>query len=553
MKKNKLKNIVLSLSLAFAMTAANADFESSLVKFGDLDFVNTEDKNYQTYGDSETVKEEEDNTKNQCDTYGSSADDLVSEFLSTDCNSSIFPYYEGSQQDGGDPDDEIGAPPGSGAATEEECTCGEKPYEWTGTPKGMWFPIRVVEIVRGDGSCTPTQGNSTNNMLSKLKKILLGGNSSETARGNQISSNGELGFKHFHSWKIDEDTYSDYTDDYYSNPSERCFNDNTKGEDLESSVDYAYWSSNNPLKINLLYPEYTLIVGLLYAADTKSKFPVTTVLNTASCLIQTTGQGVRADDYVYWQGGCYPDNLPANGHFSNAKGLVDSSQLILQRSVMFSGRGTLPFSKESKDRGYASYGTVKEYMKYNICSAKPTMGGFPMKSHYKFSMLKPFTEAEDESDTSANSGNSEIDSSVNQENTNKAISSGNSSLNGMSSGNVDKGGLSSITGKIGGLGSSATGFISDKLNLDGLTGQVTDWVGVTTKCAHRWGASSMRWGTGRNPRNDGEAPETNGKTRPTETKDKDAVYIVWRWVECCEPNGDSGGGGGGMKPGSGPF
>ena len=552
MKTNKLKNIVLSLSLVFSMTVAHADLESTLVQFGDLDFVNTKDENYKTYGDSQTVKEEEENTKKQCDTYNTiNADWLVSEFLYSDCYSTGFPYYEGGQKMSMDPEDDIGAPPGSGAAQDSECTCGEKPYEWTGVPKGMWFPIRVVEIVRGDGSCSPTNGQKTSNALTQLKRQLsgqlgklgLGGNNSEEpARGNEVSSSEMLGFKHFHSWKIDEDTYEDYIEDYYDNPSSRCWNDNTKGDDLESSVDYAYWSSNNPLKINLLYPEYALIVGLMYAADTKAKMPVTAAMNTASCLIQTSGKGVRADDYVYWQGGCYPDNLPANGHFSHAKGLVDSSQLILQRSVMFSGRQSLPFT-ENKDGGYAYYNTVKEYNKWNLCSAKPNVmtGGFPMKTHYKFTMLKPYSEAKDESNTSADSGNSEIDNSVSVGSTNTSISSGNQFFGDLTQ--QSGGDLSELTSKLGSI-TNVMGNIGG--GLSGLTGQVTDWVGATTKCAHRWGASSTRWGVGRGSRNSGDYYESGNTVMPEESKDKDAVYIVWRWIECCEPTTGGGGMGGGM-------
>ncbi|MBO4576770.1 MAG: TraU family protein [Neisseriaceae bacterium] len=489
MKKYRIKSLMLVLCVSlFSINAYADDVVTDIIK--------------QAATPSKLEKgdlhggEDNNDTKNQCDTYNTlNADYLVSEFIYSDCFSTAFPHREAGF-DIGDPDDEIGAPPI--ASSNMTCECKLTDYiKFVGEPEGMWFPIRVVEVVRGDGSCSPTQGKTTGYTMGLLTKLLNALGLDLDSRGNEMNSSDVnstqlAGFKHFHSWKIDEDTYDAYTDIY--SPSNRCFNSGSKGDDLETSVGNIYWSANDPFFSNMLYPEYALEVGLMYAADSQAdkttKIPASTILQATSCTIQTLGKGTFADDFTYWQGGCYPDNLPANGHFLYAKNLVDSSQLIVQRSVMFSGR----------TGGYASQHTA--YSKtgwgndWHICFSTPAP--YPHKSGYKFSMLKPYTEVKDESDTE--SGDSTADSTASFGKTGDFLKSGNEFLGS-------------------------------------LTGKVMDWVGASTKCALRWGASSTRWGTGRNSRNSGDTGETTDKgVMPKKNnKGNDAVYIVWRWVECCEP------------------
>lgn len=485
MKKYCIKSLSLALCLALFSINAYADAVTDIIKQATM-------PSKLEQGDLHGG-DDNDDTKNQCDTYSTlNADWLVTEFIYSDCFSTAYPWRVAGN-DIGDPEDEIGAPPIS--TTNTTCECKITDYiKFVGEPQGMWFPIRVVEVVRGDGSCSPTQGQTTGKMMGLVTKVLNAVGFNMDSRGTEMNSSDVdstqiVGFKHFHSWKIDEDTYDMYTDIY--DPSSRCFNDMTKGDDLETSVGNIYWSANDPFFSNMLYPEYALEVAAIYAADTqsdKTKIPASTVLQAASCTMQTLGKGTGVDDMAYWQGGCYPDNLPANGHFLYAKNLADSSQLIVQRSVMFSGR----------TNGYAAHHTAYEKTMvgndWHICFSTPTP--FPHKSGYKFTMLKPYTEMEDESDTS--SGNSTADSNASFGKTGDFLKSGNEFLGS-------------------------------------LTGKVTDWIGASTKCAHRWGASSTRWGTGRNARNSGDYYESGNTVMPKESKDKDAVYIVWRWVECCEP------------------
>lgn len=56
-----------------------------------------------------------------------------------------------------------------------------------------------------------------------------------------------------------------------------------------------------------------------------------------------------------------------------------------------------------------------------------------------------------------------------------------------------------------------------------LSGMVADFFNVGSKGAHRLGASDFVWAKGRNDQS-------------TNTNDTDAVYLLWRWVDCCEFN-----------------
>lgn len=56
-----------------------------------------------------------------------------------------------------------------------------------------------------------------------------------------------------------------------------------------------------------------------------------------------------------------------------------------------------------------------------------------------------------------------------------------------------------------------------------LTGLVADFFNIGSKGAHRLGASDFAWAQGRNDQSANE-------------NDTDAVYLLWRWVDCCEFN-----------------
>ena len=56
-----------------------------------------------------------------------------------------------------------------------------------------------------------------------------------------------------------------------------------------------------------------------------------------------------------------------------------------------------------------------------------------------------------------------------------------------------------------------------------LSGMVADFFNVGSKGAPRLGASDFVWAKGRNDQS-------------TNTNDTDAVYLLWRWVDCCEFN-----------------
>lgn len=52
-------------------------------------------------------------------------------------------------------------------------------------------------------------------------------------------------------------------------------------------------------------------------------------------------------------------------------------------------------------------------------------------------------------------------------------------------------------------------------------GLVSDFLGITSRCAHRLGSSQLRWGL-------------NRSDQALNPNDSDAVYLLWRWVDCCE-------------------
>jgi hypothetical protein len=72
--------------------------------------------------------------------------------------------------------------------------------------------------------------------------------------------------------------------------------------------------------------------------------------------------------------------------------------------------------------------------------------------------------------------------------------------------------------------SSAAGSGIDNGTLFGqLSGEVANFFNLNSKGAHRLGASDFSWAIGRSD----QALNNN---------DSDAVYLLWRWVDCCEFN-----------------
>lgn len=67
-----------------------------------------------------------------------------------------------------------------------------------------------------------------------------------------------------------------------------------------------------------------------------------------------------------------------------------------------------------------------------------------------------------------------------------------------------------------GSGDSASGAVSVQLS-----GAVADFFNIGSQGAHRLGASDFSWAKGRNDQS-------------TNSNDTDAVYLLWRWVDCCE-------------------
>ena len=111
--------------------------------------------------------------------------------------------------------------------------------------------------------------------------------------------------------------------------------------------------------------------------------------------------------------------------------------------------------------GFASVSTVGDNA---LCS--PIAAPFPRKSEFKATMMFPYSEAS----TASSSSTSDLDLK-------SAVQQG--------------------------------------------AGEVASFLGITSRCAHRLGASSLRWGL-------------NRSERATRTEDEDAVYLLWRWVDCCE-------------------
>ena len=76
-------------------------------------------------------------------------------------------------------------------------------------------------------------------------------------------------------------------------------------------------------------------------------------------------------------------------------------------------------------------------------------------------------------------------------------------------------------------GSSGATSSSSGMDLNGLvkqvSGEVSSYLNIGSRCAHRLGSSQLAWGTGRSE-------------RAINDNDTDAVYLLWRWVDCCQFN-----------------
>ncbi|MBQ9259375.1 MAG: TraU family protein [Neisseriaceae bacterium] len=426
-------------------------------------------------------------TLKQCDKYGISSELLVADFIYRGgCVNSGFPYrLMGKTIIKGN---DVPEPPN--AAKLPICKC--KKYRW-GITKGMWLPTRIVEVVRGDGSCSPTQGKLTNLKLGIMTKVL---------QTTGLFSRGGENFKHYHSWKIKTNFYPGIS------PSERCWK---RGNEWETSMMDIVWSANDPIFANLYYPENFLIAPMSAMTLGVDRF--------ASCSINTLKSPnslQRFDDSLYYLGGCYDDNFPVNGHFPKGRNSVEAGQLIAQRSVFASNRKSSMLSLTAYTSltnfttaltegrtGYAAYNSVGDV---NVCGATKTL--IPKKSHYKFSMLRPYSEAKH---GKTNKGSGGILKSL-------VIDSAIAKIKKQDPTQPVRDVISDLTNQ----------------TIGNLMGKVKKWTGFTTSCSHRWGASATRWGDGRNSAgNPNTVKQSDGTVLPKETKDKDSVYIIWRWVDCC--------------------
>ena len=387
--------------------------------------------------------------------------------------------------------DGVGSPPD--AHTKKICSCGKwyKSYS-----KGSWVPTRIVDVVRNP-ECSPSQGIKAKIQLKLLNKtvgnvvrLTVGGHSSipskvrKQAKKDQEKKPGN-DFRHFHSWPFPKELKKAFR-------ITRCAK-RAENHSLETSITNLAWNASgyNPnwagqsksrFLMNLYYPEYYLILDPIEGALSTSLSAATNIINGAlrpvSCTANTLGNKtlLKADDLAYWLGGCFGSNLPTSGQVA-ATDTLTSTHTALQRSIFLSAR----------NGGYASKNTVG-----NKALCGPTsVGLFPNKSHYKFSMAFPYSEASYSGDMDQNSNN--------------LLTSGKKDIGSAIS--------SSITGKV--------------------VGKVMDWAGVSkTKGAHRWGASQYAWGATRHAQADGSISVLE-TLLDSNNNDHDAVYIVWRWVDCC--------------------
>lgn len=72
--------------------------------------------------------------------------------------------------------------------------------------------------------------------------------------------------------------------------------------------------------------------------------------------------------------------------------------------------------------------------------------------------------------------------------------------------------------------SGSGGGSVDTSSIGQLSGEVASFLNLTSRCAHSLGSSYLRWGLGKSD----QALSSN---------DSDAVYLLWRWVDCCQIGG----------------
>lgn len=305
-----------------------------------------------------------------------------------------------------------------GATKQSTCKCGKFFYGYT---RGMWLPTRMVEVVR-KANCSPVYGETVKPALTAMATISGTLSSTTIMTAGDSMKPYETGFRHYHSWEFPLYNIYGWTP--------RCFH---RGDNLETSISSFVWSRKDPVLMNLLYPEWSIIGSISAMFDLAA--------HTASCMANTTGIGTPLDDSAYWLGGCMGNNLPAAGSYSSEKNSVIATSTILNRSLMHSNRLG----------GYASVSTVGDKA---LCS--PVAAPYPAKSEFKATMLFPQSEAT----TSTNSN------------------------------------------------TQASGLVSS-------------FSSISSHCAHRLGANQLSWGLGKSD----QALNSN---------DSDAVYLLWRWVDCCE-------------------
>lgn len=382
--------------------------------------------------------------------------------------------------------DGVGSP--YGAHTKTWCKCGSDPFAYYGIPNGMWVPTRVVDVVRHP-ECTPSQGLKAkiqlkllNKTIAKLARRSVNGYSKLPFATtfekfhDQYASDGDKGsFRQFHSWQFP----SELKRVFFRNP---CA-DKAENPSLETSItNLAYNASGMTQWLqNLYYPEYYLIMSQFLSSATGSDEATAalTIINGASkplsCTANTVGVGQQVDDYAYWLGGCFESTLPTTGHTKGSNSLSNSHS-VLERSVFLSARNS----------GYASKNTVGNNA---LCGPKP-VGLFPKKSHYKFSMVFPYTEA--------------VASNIYHEKTQTIMKNNKTNIGGV---------------------------ISSVMSGGSIVGKVMDWLDIeSTTGAHRFGAAQSSWGANRHSQGD---PNVASWKSITNNNDHDATYIVWRWVDCC--------------------
>lgn len=242
----------------------------------------------------------------------------------------------------------VGSP--YGAHKKSICKCSK--WYWR-VPRGYWHATRLVDISTSP-TCSPSQGPMVKQMLSAISLATL--NSTLGGGVDDSSPKSKSGFFHVHSWKY---------------PFTNGLRTWVKGDQYEGSLQNPFWKSNDPVMVNWLYPEYSLIAGAT------SHPLVEAATQAGACLAETTGFGQPASDMMYWLSGCGENALPVTGHLSSSSSTVAAHTAILARYLNLSNRMG----------GFAARSNVGEKA---WCTATPAP--VAMKSEFKISMVAPYTE-----------------------------------------------------------------------------------------------------------------------------------------------------------------